>query len=288
MSKKQTPLLIIIVLLFTLLSCRFSGGLFSASQPSNTEERLFEGIEYIRRVTNDPRPMVIHIVKINLLSGGLIHKVSEPTDPNAALPIKAKTTSEFLEENNLFIAINADGFSPWLSLGPLSYPFSGSSVRPNGFAASKGVQYGPATGKYPTLFISENNRANMEDPVGDLYNAVSGLDWIIYHGQVKDDLDDSLNPRTTVGIDQYGHNMVIVVVDGRQSGYSEGASLKEIAAILLEFNVFNAMNMDGGGSSTLVIADENGQAKILNSPIHQGSPGTERPVGNHFGVITKP
>lgn len=285
MKRKNIPLLIIAALIFAFLVCRFGMGLLSPAQPEDTQEHLFEGIEYIRRVESEPRPLVIHIVKINLRTVGLFTAVTKPNNPSATLPLKAQITSEFLKENHLQLAINGDGFSPWLSLG---YPFTGAPIRPNGFTASSGIQYGPATGRYPTLFISENKYANMENPIGEVYNALSGLDWIIYHGQIKDDLDDSLNPRTTIGIDQYGQNMIIIVVDGRQPGYSEGASLKEIAEIFLEFNVFNAMNLDGGGSSTLVIADQNGDPKILNSPIHQGFPGSERPVGNHFGILTKP
>jgi hypothetical protein len=47
------------------------------------------------------------------------------------------------------------------------------------------------------------------------------------------------------------------------------------------------MNLDGGGSSTLVIEGEDGQPVILNSPIDHYIPGTERPVANHLGIYIK-
>jgi len=50
----------------------------------------------------------------------------------------------------------------------------------------------------------------------------------------------------------------------------------------------NAINLDGGGSSTLVIQDpKTGRYKVMNSPIDGGIPGRERPVGNHFGIMSK-
>jgi hypothetical protein len=47
---------------------------------------------------------------------------------------------------------------------------------------------------------------------------------------------------------------------------------------------YTAINLDGGGSSTLVIENVQGRPQILNAPIHASIPGVERPVGNHLGV----
>jgi exopolysaccharide biosynthesis protein len=44
------------------------------------------------------------------------------------------------------------------------------------------------------------------------------------------------------------------------------------------------MSLDGGGSSTMVIEGDDGEPKILNSPIDQYIPGRERPVANHLGI----
>jgi exopolysaccharide biosynthesis protein len=79
-----------------------------------------------------------------------------------------------------------------------------------------------------------------------------------------------------------------VVIDGRQPGVSEGVNLSEMAEIVLSHGGVDAMNMDGGGSSTLVMQDRDGQPRILNSPIHKNIPGEERPVGNHLGTFVQP
>jgi hypothetical protein len=48
------------------------------------------------------------------------------------------------------------------------------------------------------------------------------------------------------------------------------------------------MALDGGGSSTMVFEEDNGEPVILNSPIDNYIPGRERPVANHFGVYVIP
>ena len=64
--------------------------------------------------------------------------------------------------------------------------------------------------------------------------------------------------------------------------------MQEMAELMIYYGGDNALNLDGGGSSTLVIQDpKTGEYKVMNSPIDNGIPGRERPVGNHFGVKTK-
>ncbi len=59
------------------------------------------------------------------------------------------------------------------------------------------------------------------------------------------------HPRSSVGVRQDG-SLVILVVDGRQA-ISRGVNLEELAGLLLDLGVEEAMNLDGGGSSTLVV-----------------------------------
>jgi len=81
----------------------------------------------------------------------------------------------------------------------------------------------------------------------------------------------------------------MIVVDGRQPFYSEGLTIQEMAELMIYYGGDNAINLDGGGSSTLVIQDpKTGAYKVMNSPIDNYIPGRERPVGNHFGIRIKP
>ena len=82
-------------------------------------------------------------------------------------------------------------------------------------------------------------------------------------------------PRTALGITKQGR-ILLVVVDGRQPD-SAGMTLLELALFLQELGAVHAMNLDGGGSSTMVI-----KGNVVNKP----SDGKERKVGNALAVIS--
>ncbi|HEB65130.1 MAG TPA: phosphodiester glycosidase family protein [Chloroflexi bacterium] len=250
-------------------------------------ERLFEGVTYARRVTNTPRPLVVHVVTVDTRAEGIAFLVT-PGDPKADLPLQAHTTSQFVRDFGVQLAVNGDGFTPWSGRGFWDeYPRPGDPVAPIGFAASQGVVYSQDTDSEPTLYLGRNNQISFERPVGAVYNAVSGNAWLVRRGQALPLEAGAPAPRTAVGLSKNGRYLYLVVVDGRQAGYSEGMTLPELAALLVELGAQEAINLDGGGSSTLARA---GMLKpvVLNSPIHRNRPGRERPVGNHLGVFAKP
>ena len=114
---------------------------------------------------------------------------------------------------------------------------------------------------------------------------MSGDRVLIQGGNIIPDLDDELiAPRTAVGTNRNGRYIYLVVVDGRQTFYSQGATLAELADLMQDLGVAFAMNLDGGGSSAMVIEGADGLPMVLNSPIDNFIPGRERPVANHLGV----
>ena len=76
-------------------------------------------------------------------------------------------------------------------------------------------------------------------------------------------------------------------MDGRQPNYSEGVTLAELGRIVLDYGGDTALNLDGGGSTALVMQDTTGHPKVLNMPIDNRVPGRERPVANHLGVYVR-
>ena len=92
------------------------------------------------------------------------------------------------------------------------------------------------------------------------------------------------HPRTAVGIARDGRRLFLVVVDGRQKGYSDGMSLRELADLMRHLGARDAINLDGGGSTTLVYADPDsrGALRIANRP---SDPAGERPVGNALAIV---
>jgi hypothetical protein len=252
--------------------------------PLPHKETLYDGaVTYHRRVYFFPRVMVAHVLVIDTKAKGLRMLVTPP-DNGEGPPLNARTTSQFLDEYNLQIAINGDGFYPWWSYGPLeSYPQPGDPVTPNGFAASGKEIY--AQGDDPILYISRRNGFSFRKP-GNVFHAIAGDRYLIRGGEKEPDLDDDArDPRTAVGFNKNGRWLYFVVVDGRQPLYSYGATFSELADILIAHGAYFGMSLDGGGSSTLVVEGEGGNPRILNSPIDQYIPGRERPVANHLGVF---
>lgn len=253
---------------------------------------LFVGVSYSRDVRSEPAPQMIHVIIIDLTAPGLSFLVT-PGQPVIGSEMPARTTSEFLSEFGLQVAVNGDFFSPWHYTSPDDYyPHSGDPVDAFGLAASAGTLY--STGEeHPTettLYLSADNRASLDQPVDPLYNAISGYPLLLEDGQMTEINrgQDVPHPRTAIGLSQDRSRLLLIVVDGRQTGAGMGVTLEELAHIALQYGAHDAINLDGGGSSALVIAAVDGSPRQLNSPIHALTPGTERPVANHLGVYAFP
>ena len=116
--------------------------------------------------------------------------------------------------------------------------------------------------------------------------AVGGGPRLLVDGQIAVDwaaegfeagFADGLNPRTAAGTSRDGRQLLLVTVDGRQA-VSRGVSLGGMAQILKRYGAWNAINLDGGGSTTLA-AD----GLTVSSP---GGDGSERPVADMLLVYS--
>lgn len=288
MKRRTTKILLPV--LFILALCTGAYLLYDRGRPAPVplRQKLYEGVTYRRLVQVLPHPMIAHVLVIDTRTKGLEFLVTPP-DAEGEQPLKARTTSQFLEEFHLQIAVNGGGFSPWWSRSPADYyPHAGDPIVPAGFTASNGKTYwvGRDTPKVePTLYISRRNVLSFNNQPGRVYNAISGDRILVLKGEVAPDLDDErLNPRTAVGTNKSGRYLYIVVVDGRQPFYSEGATFVHLAELMIDQGAYTAMSFDGGGSSTMVIEGEDGKPQVVNSPIDNYIPGRERPVGTHLGV----
>jgi len=87
------------------------------------------------------------------------------------------------------------------------------------------------------------------------------------------------HPRTAIAKLGSG-KLLLLTVDGRQPGVSAGMSLNMLADLLLEFGAVEAINLDGGGSSAMVVGE-----KLVNRPSDQTG---ERPVSDAILVFSKP
>lgn len=258
-------------------------------QPIAMNKKYFnKSVRYIREIYQTPRKMIAHVLVIDTRYEKMDFLVTPPDHNSDAAPVCGRTTSEFLTRHGLQIAINGDGYryvNP--SEAPaLSCPEDRDLLNPNSYAASRGKVYSQRwTNEHPILYISKQNAIAFNERKGGLYNAVSGDRMLVEKGKPVAGLDNTtLEPRSAIGMSSNGRWMILIVIDGRQPGYSEGCTFLELANMLIKFGgVYTAMNLDGGGSSAMVI-ENNGVADLLNSPIEGGIPGKERRVANHLGI----
>lgn len=106
---------------------------------------------------------------------------------------------------------------------------------------------------------------------------IGGNTWLVQNGSVNQDNGDR-HPRTSVGFNQDSTLFFMFVVDGRQPGLSIGMSYKELGDYMKIWGVHNGLNLDGGGSSTMVV-----RGAIVNSPSDIGG---ERSVANSLLLIS--
>lgn len=96
----------------------------------------------------------------------------------------------------------------------------------------------------------------------DINCMIGGDRKILGNGQVLDTDWAELHPRTSIGYSADRSKVYMLVVDGRQSGYSDGATTKQMADMLKLAGAADGMNLDGGGSSGMYIE----QYGLVNSP----------------------
>lgn len=116
----------------------------------------------------------------------------------------------------------------------------------------------------------------------DVAVGISGNYQLAKDGKVPDNVPDAdLAPRTAIGFDADGSRMLLLTVDGRATG-SRGLSLKEMGQLMIGLGADDALNLDGGGSSTM-LARSPGEAapQVVNDP----SDGGERVIPNGLGLL---
>ncbi|RYD63017.1 MAG: phosphodiester glycosidase family protein [Verrucomicrobiaceae bacterium] len=247
---------------------------------------LYQGIDYRLSELQAPRRLRIHEVRIDTRAAG-VSFFTTPDNGDRSAEVDGRKTTTFLEEFDVEIAINGSGFEPIAK--------EGISVNVIGLSVSNGRKVSGLVTKQgsPVFLATADQQVRILAPpfskgsCADAHNALQG--WygakgmLLDDGKVVTDVAD-IHPRTAAGVSQDGRHMILLVADGRQPGRSEGMNLVELAEWMQKSGCWDAMNLDGGGSSTMVVKGIDGKPQVLNSP----SGGSQRSVGNHLGVHALP
>ncbi len=279
-------------------------GAFDWSAPG--VESFAPGVAHAVVTTDSPRPMRLHVVRVDTQTPGL----KFVTTPRCAdwKANKEETEREpardFVREANeagtpVVVAINADGFSPWPA--PWNEP---TRTNLGGLAVANGEVVSPQSGE-PSFLVDKSGRARLallekDADLSEVATAVSGFSFCLKAGEAQPSGDDTA-PRSGVGLSEDARYVYLVTIDGRRRE-SQGATTEELGRWLKHFGAHEGLNLDGGGSTTLVRWNPEhpgeDKAEVLNAPVGNGinwleqdaslekllAQPTERFNGNHLGV----
>jgi Phosphodiester glycosidase len=255
----------------------------------NSWRPAFIGIDETTATIDGQDASVAYALRIDLQAPG-IRFYSTPHQGTAQTI--ASTDSQFLVKYGLQATINANFFAPCCNAAAEPKTFNGVAVSD---ANVVGLPVS-AVGQNAALLVSRKNDASIvqtteQTDLSNVFTAVTGSGIIVSEGQnvgsstsgMQGDGADP-NPRSLLGLSKDSRYLYVVAIDGRQPGYSVGTTSVESADIMLQLGAYTALNLDGGGSTSLVKDNGHGGAQIINHP----SGGTERFDANQLGVRAVP
>lgn len=254
-----------------------------------------------------PGPVAGVVVKVDLGDARVRVKVAlaDDRDPDGDGPCVGQldTTSNAARKQDFQIAMNASFFAVPATREfngkKISY-FAGNCGYPEGWHFSAGRLIASPTGdKFrAAIIVHENGKVTLAARVkqlpADTRFAVSGNALVLAQSKpVAAAIDILRHPRSAVGLSADAKTLILVAVDGRQEKHSRGVTLAELAAIMQGFGADSAINLDGGGSTSLVLKDPaTGVFAIANKPSDQAALplplSVERPVIDIIGIQIAP
>jgi hypothetical protein len=288
-------------------------------EAQETVRRPFLGVTHITRSETAPRDVRMHIVSIDLTAPGIRLKVTPPGGPRETI---RQTTLQFLEEERAQVAVNAHFFLPFPSANPFASLIGFAASDGAVYSAFEEPEQSFAiVANAPAINFDARNRAGLVHlrPGGagtDVlervtpWNAVTGSAQIITNGvKTIPGYQDAQHPRalltpggpadysngrswydvpnarTVIGLANRQRTLILLTVD-RAAG-SLGMSLGEVADLLIrDYRVEEALNLDGGGSTTLAMEDPiTHERSIVN---HSSDNPAGRAVGSNLAVFARP
>ena len=267
---------------------------------------IFKGVDYLTATVNTPADpnfptlQVGYALRIDL-SDPDVKLLTTPKIANYQAGVRetgAMTVGRFLQTHQLQAAINANFYAPIVDGGQTEgYPLTA-----DGLLISQGVVVSPQNSSVNSaaIIFDKTNRPTVihtnwpATSNTGTYTAVSGDYSLVVKGVniSRKYLNlggiHDLNPRTSFGISQDRRYLILLAIDGRQPGYSNGSYDFETAGWMLLLGAYDAVNMDGGGSTTMVVANSAGTPMELNQSSYVAGTGKERLIGGHLGIYAKP
>ena len=279
----------------------------------------YVGIRYIDRTEQSPRPVHMHVVQIDVTAPGVRFALSPPAGPREVV---RETTLDYLKASDAQVAINVHFFLPFPSDDPSAWIVGLGASEGRVYSAFEAPEQRYAIViDAPAMNIDAGNHASIvhrdtarddgrhvREPV-TLWNTVSGSAQIVTDGiatipvyadeRHPDGLLEAGGPahysnehswydmttaRTAIGLSRDGRTLTLFTVDGR--GGSDGMRVGEVAdALIHDYGVWNALNLDGGGSTTMALEDPATHRASIVTASSDNPAG--RAVGSNLAVFAR-
>ena len=260
----------------------------------------YAGVTYIDRWLDAPRRIHLHIAQIDLATPGLRFKVSPPAGDREAM---RQSTLAFATLERAQVAINGHFFLPFPSTERTAWVIGLAASEGRVYSAFESpAQRYALVANAPALNIDRDNRASLVhwDPAQPdgrrvlepvtLWNVVAGSAQVVTVGVVTvPQYRDAAHPvallepggpndysnavawsevataRTAIGLSRDQRTLTLFTADVR--GGSEGMRLDEVGRVLIDqYGVWDALNLDGGGSTSMALADPvTGEVTLVNT-----------------------
>ena len=269
-------LLFLVTLLFSCASTRrapytyFSTEKDACIPPRFAWKAVYDGADYFC-YENREFPLRYHCIRINLKAEGLRISTFPASESDFTHKknqsdrfFTGKRTGTFAKESGAEIAINASPFAG--KSGKLNFIARLSSTRQLvGVHIADGRELSPPLSKYCALLFrkaahgwkAEIIDSQTEAALADADFAFGGFWTVLRDGKLQGNFINKRDSRTACGLDQKGSTLYILVVEGEKPGMSGGLSYTECARILAAMGADDAMEFDGGRSSSLFIGGKN-------------------------------
>ena len=248
-----------------------------AAEPAAALKQL--GLHYEMHELKEPRVNRVHVLRLDLRTGKVKPAVVVGADPDGDGPAETALTSplKLAAGSSVVAFINTN---PWDSFPDAEGRrnrrwFAGQPVDISGLASSSGRIRSASQSHGASVWFDGTGRLRLGVAPGEgqeqpeetrLTEGMAGFSLIMKDGKVVVGEGGAVHPRTSIGVDRTGRIAWLVVVDGRQRGFSEGMNLHELALRMKKLGCWDAMNMDGGGSSVMGLVNEAGEMQVFNSP----------------------
>jgi len=269
----------------------------------NAAEQIAPGVKAAGYRATIPRMMECRLLRVDLRQEGLSfvstgrakewgEAMPDVTNRTIIVDTRREPTESFMRRKraeglNVVAAVNTAPWTPWES------PWNHKFARLPHLAVADGEVLSHNRKPGPMLVVWKDGTAVITNALAEadfakVAVAHPGFGIIMRDGNAPERKagNAKLAPRTAYGISKDGRFLYVLVVDGRQPDWSLGADMADLAILLKEAGASDAMNMDGGGSTTLVTLGADGA--LVHRNRHDPKCRHYRSVSLNLGIVVDP